>query len=353
MSVYSGPEIANDGLVFSYDISNNQKSWIGKPTVNYIVNPTEEMPRGEFGQYRDLAPTFDTYGLVPYSLSMDIKVNKPGSVLVYMQNGSSTKYGFVGDNVNATIEYQRFYFNNITPSISTPSDTAATLATYTGYGSGVTPTIKNIQLELGSFATPFVNGTRSNTQAVRDLTSNNTITANSLTYTSDGTFSFNGSNSYIDSGTNIPNTSAFTIECFVQPANSQVQYSGIMGNHGSGGGVYCQQQSTSLNNYVWGYGNGSSWGTGCAFSLTSNVWHHLVLVKDSSYNSVYINGVLSNYVTSNGLAALGPFNICFGRDYSDSRYFNGNISSGKIYNRALSASEVQQNFNATRSRYGI
>jgi hypothetical protein len=160
MSSSAGPTISLTGLVLDFDTANTQKSWLGKPTTNYIFNPTEEMARGEFGQYRDLAPAFNTYGLVPYSLSMDIKANKPGSILVYMQNGSSTKYGFVSNNVNVTTDYQRFYFNNITPSISNAGDTAATLATYTGYGSGINPTVKNIQLELGSFATPFVNGSR-------------------------------------------------------------------------------------------------------------------------------------------------------------------------------------------------
>jgi len=31
----------------------------------------------------------------------------------------------------------------------------------------------------------------------------------------------------------------------------------------------------------------------------------------------------------------------------------GRLSSGKIYNRALSASEIKNNFEATRDRYGI
>jgi hypothetical protein len=35
------------------------------------------------------------------------------------------------------------------------------------------------------------------------------------------------------------------------------------------------------------------------------------------------------------------------------RYFNGSIAQTTIYNRALSASEVLQNFNATRARFGI
>ena len=42
-----------------------------------------------------------------------------------------------------------------------------------------------------------------------------------------------------------------------------------------------------------------------------------------------------------------------GQDDYGGRFFRGNISSVTINNRALSAVEVLQNFNATRSRYGI
>lgn len=229
---------------------------------------------------------------------------------------------------------------------------------YGHYNTRATVKIADVQIETGYVSGFLENGasSRSNTQALLDLTGNNTITANNLAYTSDGSFIFSGTNSsYVDSGQNIPNVNSFSLECWVNPANSQVQYSGIMGNHGSGGttGVYCQQQSTSLNNYTWGYGNGTSWGTGCTFSLASNQWHHLVLTKDSTYNKVYVNGSLTNTVATNGAAVNGGFNFCFGRDYASSRYFNGKISSGKLYNRALSADEVKQNFNALRGRYGI
>jgi hypothetical protein len=41
-----------------------------------------------------------------------------------------------------------------------------------------------------------------------------------------------------------------------------------------------------------------------------------------------------------------------GGGYND-YYFNGRVYSGNIHNRALTAAEIQQNFNATRSRFGI
>jgi len=34
-------------------------------------------------------------------------------------------------------------------------------------------------------------------------------------------------------------------------------------------------------------------------------------------------------------------------------YFNGVIATGQIYNRALSAAEVQQNYNALKGRFGL
>jgi hypothetical protein len=348
MALAQSPKIVTDGLQFYYDMANPQKSWRGKPMTNYISNPTEEMARGEFGQYRDLAPTFNTYGLVPYSLSMDIKTNKNGSVLVYMQNGSSTKYSFVSSSVNATTEWQRFYFNNLTPAISTPSDIAATLATYTGYGSGVTPTVRNIQLELGSYATSFVDGSRSNTQSILDLTGTNTATAASLVYETDNTFSFNGSNNYIDvSGAGFASgMSAYTISHWSRrDIESRMPVAG--------------RTSTAFYQYgdnSWAYTHGGVWGEYYyprAASIPLGTWGHYCIVYDGAYVKIYRNAYFEGQQATTGTAdwsqgmRIGYWSAGGGYAYS------GRIGSVNFYNRALSASEVQQNFNAHRGRYGL
>ena len=347
MSSFTGPEISNSGLVLFYDMNNVQKSWKGKPTTNFITNPTEEMARGEFGQYRDLAPIFNTNGLVPYSLSMDIKVNKPGSVLIYMQNGSSSKYSFVNQSVNATTEYQRFYFNNLTPAISNASDTAATLATYTGYGSGVTPTVKNIQLELGSFSTPFVNGTRSNTQSVVDLTGNNTVTASVLTYNSNGSFSFDGSTSYLDCGNNsiIQQSSAITMFSWTKAISSS-GLGNILSKNGNSGYRFRIQ-----NEQLWFYVSGNSVIGG---SVLNGTWNYCVVTGDSSGLKAYVNGSLvASNTTAFAPAAPASGNLYVGCYSPNVEVFNGIISVAGMYNRALSAQEIQQNFNALRGRYVI
>lgn len=359
MSVSAGPSIQTDGLVFHYDSANSLKSWRGKPTVNYISNPTEEMPRGEFGQYRDLAPTFNTYGLVPYSLSMDIKANKDGGVYVYMQNGSSSKYNFVSANASATTEWQRFYFNNITPSISTPSDTAAILATYTGYGSGINPTVRNIQLELGSFATPFVDGTRSTAQAITDLTNNNTITASSLTYASDGTFSFVRANSnYLNISANTDTrfqNSYQTWSAWVNIASTGPNGYSELWNNGGNQGMTIQWRAGAIGFFIY---NGAYLDYPVSVTNALNTWMNITCVIDNIARVMilYKNGALvgtspqwSPYVPPNGGVHIGGnFATGNGGDFTQ-----GNISNVQLYNRALSATEIQQNFNALRTRYGI
>ena len=48
--------------------------------------------------------------------------------------------------------------------------------------------------------------------------------------------------------------------------------------------------------------------------------------------------------------------MAIGRLYvspGDIRYYDGNISNVQIYNKALSATEITQNFNATKERFGL
>jgi hypothetical protein len=67
---------------------------------------------------------------------------------------------------------------------------------------------------------------------------------------------------------------------------------------------------------------------------------------------IYINGNLESTNARTGTITAGAKNIGSSSG-GGSEYFNGTISDVKFYNRALSATEVQQNFNALRGRYGI
>jgi hypothetical protein len=91
---------------------------------------------------------------------------------------------------------------------------------------------------------------------------------------------------------------------------------------------------------------------------TSGVWTQLVAVRSGTTLTLYKNGVsqTSGTITSgtegtpsNNIIRIATAN--YGGDYS--WHSNLNFSSLKMYTRALSAAEVSQNFNATKSRFDI
>ena len=93
------------------------------------------------------------------------------------------------------------------------------------------------------------------------------------------------------------------------------------------------------------------------FTITNDVIFNAVLVYNSSENKIYwyINGQLDSSYTLSATPKSTNYPIGLGRwdaGYGD-YYFNGRIYSGNIHNRALTAQEIQQNFNATRSRYSV
>lgn len=88
-----------------------------------------------------------------------------------------------------------------------------------------------------------------------------------------------------------------------------------------------------------------------------DTWYVLIGTYDGTTNSLYINGNLveSTAVVKSGIPdssawAIGG-SIAFGGN--NGSYGAGNIPFVKIYNRALTASEVAQNFEACRGRFGI
>jgi hypothetical protein len=88
-------------------------------------------------------------------------------------------------------------------------------------------------------------------------------------------------------------------------------------------------------------------------SLSTNVWYNIVGTYDGNLISLYINGDLDKNTTQTGTVTSNPGSLLVGKTSYTNAYFNGNISNIQIYNRALSAQEVLQNYNATKSRFGI
>ena len=88
-------------------------------------------------------------------------------------------------------------------------------------------------------------------------------------------------------------------------------------------------------------------------ALSANTWYNIVVVLDVTNNEfyTYINGVeeakwVSNNTSGGIKSTTNDFRIGGGNPYLD-----GRISNFSVYNKALTATEVQQNYNALKRRY--
>lgn len=131
------------------------------------------------------------------------------------------------------------------------------------------------------------------------------------------------------------------------------------------GGTYIMLYRGSSSKFV--YEVRGSGGSASVFDSSVNVvdgdWHNCVAVSSSSNNhKVYIDGNLINSNTTDvgSIATHVTSVIGCSYDYAFARnrvllrsFFNGDISRVSIYNKALTAAEVLQNYNATRHRFGV
>lgn len=396
MALAHSPKIVTDGLVFAYDMGNTQKSWRGAPVTNLAVytdysnrNYDTLYDIGGFGG--DDADVFyyrnGGYNNLPYKKMVKHTGGTGGSYInehSYFTLVEGTTYiitCYMKSNAVTTVSGHTLALNRDSDNAyRVPADIALTTDwvkqswTYTcavGEG-GTTYHFRQIvyndtslpvevywcglQISVGTVSYPYVNGARSNTQAIVDLMGTNTITATSLTYAADNTFSFNGSSNYIDSGPVAltgTSTQSLTWACWASSATANGDIINMV--YPTAGWNMCPIYASGQIFYgkVW-----SSASLAADFSFTLNQYYYLVLTRNNTTNtnSFYVNGRLVASQTGATYSASGNANNhYFGRAGSQATntHFNGKIPSGQIYTKALSQQEIQQNFNALRSRYGV
>jgi hypothetical protein len=88
-------------------------------------------------------------------------------------------------------------------------------------------------------------------------------------------------------------------------------------------------------------------------TFADDVWHYMVGTYSSPALNIYMDGSLNKTGSAAVTTALDDINYISVGAYSSSYYMTGDIAIVQIYNRAISAVEVSQNFNAQRSRFGV
>jgi hypothetical protein len=178
---------------------------------------------------------------------------------------------------------------------------------------------------------------------------------NGPTYSSvnGGSIVFDGSNDFVQTSYTTQ-LNDFTISAWFKD-NSSSGYARIADKDYDTGFWMGRNNSSTL----WGGGvKTASLESFNSITLTSNAWHFLVMAREGTTLKVYGDGITNTNTTTCGSGAIDSTILSLGATINDNGgpqrdWFNGNIPQVSVYNRALSAAEIRQNYLATKSRYGI
>lgn len=405
MGANAGPDIVSDGLVLALDAADNN-SFRGEPTVNVInggANRANVVTAPLLGNHAGISRS--DY-LVSYSSKRPhvfrcVSTNNTGYAMLNqqfsIQNQSGTTYTYSFEYKQLAGPSNSLVFSVVYPNgYKTPSgETAASnisntqidledgwkrwVLTYTcnntgynyirfnlftgghlGTGDGDFDFyFDNFMLQEGSKRTRFVAGTRGTTVATgggwADISGNSnhgeilngTSTSNDNTVL--GALDFDGTNDYIDLPILDNSSGEVTVEVVFKLDTLTGDDRILMNSNWWGPYSLWVRQSNQRLYWITGTSS-SSYTATSATGYTPGNWYHAVGVRRSGFQGLYVNGTL---VASNTSPVTMGSTVSRIPTVASGGTFDGVIPVVKAYNRALSASEVLQNYNSQKTRFGL
>jgi len=186
---------------------------------------------------------------------------------------------------------------------------------------------------------------------------NNGTLVNGPTFDSEngGSIVFDGTNDFINLNTNVLLNNDVTLDCvfkwddygtnninFITAGNNEKLELHTGGNAGTNGLRWIPYNFQ---------GAGPSDASIDATNIITDGINHVTFTTTQNLSICYKNGERFTNSTTTSSLSIGSQPLVLGKRASNQYYFNGNIYFVKIYNRALSAAEITQNYNATRGRF--
>ena len=185
----------------------------------------------------------------------------------------------------------------------------------------------------------------------------------------DNCFDFDGTNDYIDAGAVSGDFSNFTVIAWFYPT-SVTNHENVLdcnySNYASTGNVGPRLEMNSSGRLSWIYSNVTDSNNSyynhpvVNSGLSANTWHCSAITFDGSNSNTYLNGItsgLSRSTVNTPTGFIGSIGeVIIGKGFhlgGSERVYTGRVAQVKIYNRALTASEVLQNYSATKGRFGL
>ena len=379
MGIHRGPNMEKGGLIFGYDtghgVCDNHTSsrfYQGKPTTNYLsdglsgynvvqgsrwngATPTYTLGNSEFNTPIGTYNTSGTSYMYSHDYVLDDDLSTLSSQVVtfsiYLRRTNTL--GTVGmriyDNVSGystiyadvTGQFQRF---SMTKTLGANPTRIFVMIDNTNGG---VIDFHSPMVEKGE-ASPFVDGTRSSTDSLIDLTKSTDIDVSNVSFNSTGQPTFDGTNDSVLIGNVGGYSNQMTCEA-VFKTSSGASWKNML--CGATGDIIFTVNVAQLN-----FGSqGSNPIPHANYSTTSvndGNLHHGVATYDGSQVKIYVDGVLESTNNRSGNQTPGSLRVGSNQTGS-SEFFNGDLPLVKLYGRALSIEEVQQNFNTYKNRFNI
>ena len=359
------------GSIFAYDVGDTRNSLKGEPTTNvatgtlYPYTPYNTMTRD--GQNL----TFTMVGSSALYLTVHNGTNYNGQIITlsgYMfKNGVPYALPYPRANTYHTVAAIEWHFDNVTGYFEIVENCNASSVwlfhTPSGASGGDVITIKDFQVEVKSHATPFVNGTRSTTQGLIDLTGNSSIDLANVSFDSNAQMTFDGTDDVITVPMqNLKPTLSITQEVVVY-INSNTTQVFIGAQYGTSSGNSYALWLNGANNLAGGVNIGGSFNyQSQTYTITTSKWYHFIHTYDGTDQKLYVNGVVVRSWPTAGTITYNDNNtlLAIGNDWNGSGYnigaslaTHGKQDITKIYNRALTADEVTQNYRHYKTRFNL
>jgi len=220
-------------------------------------------------------------------------------------------------------------------------------------GSAASILTNGLQLYLDAGNASSYSGSGTTWNDLSGNSRNGTLT-NGPTYSSadGGSIVFDGSNDFVQCTGSLVVTAA-TFVTWIKRNGNQGQYDGILFSRGANTTGMNFQASNQLG-YHWNdAGNTYNWQSG--LTIPNLTWCMIAVSVTSTSATAYLcqaSGITTATNTVNH-SSSNLNDIKLALDDAAARYFAGNIAIAQLYNIALSAEQITQNFVVDRARFGV